>query len=39
MKETVIEVNDVSMHFNLMVERVDSIKEYVMKLVLSLIHI
>lgn len=33
MKETVIEVNDVSMHFNLMVERVDSIKEYVMKLV------
>lgn len=33
MKETVIEVNDVSMHFNLMVECVDSIKEYVMKLV------
>lgn len=33
MKETVIEVNDVSMHFNLMVERIDSIKEYVMKLV------
>lgn len=33
MKETVMEVNDVSMHFNLMVERVDSIKEYVMKLV------
>lgn len=33
MKETVIEVKDVSMHFNLMVERVDSIKEYVMKLV------
>lgn len=33
MKETVIEVNDVSMHFKLMVERVDSIKEYVMKLV------
>lgn len=32
MKETVIEVKDVSMHFNLMVERVDSIKEYVMKL-------
>lgn len=35
MKETVIEVKDVSMHFNLMVERVDSIKEYVMKLVKS----
>lgn len=33
MKETVIEVKNVSMHFNLMVERVDSIKEYVMKLV------
>ena len=33
MKDTVIEVKDVSMHFNLMVERVDSIKEYVMKLV------
>lgn len=33
MKETVIEVKDVSMHFNLMVERVDSIKEYLMKLV------
>lgn len=32
MKETVIEVKNVSMHFNLMVERVDSIKEYVMKL-------
>jgi len=33
MKETVIEVKNVSMHFNLMVERVDSLKEYVMKLV------
>lgn len=33
MKDIAIEVNDVSMHFNLMVERVDSIKEYVIKLV------
>lgn len=33
MKETVIEVKNVSMHFNLMVERVDSIKEYVIKLI------
>lgn len=32
MNETIIEVKDVSMHFNLMVERVDSIKEYVIKL-------
>lgn len=32
MRETVIEVKNVSMHFNLMVERVDSIKEYVIKL-------
>lgn len=31
--EKVIEVKDVSMHFNLMVERVDSIKEYILKLV------
>lgn len=29
---TVIQVKDVSMHFNLMVERVDSIKEYILKL-------
>lgn len=28
----VIQVKDVSMHFNLMVERVDSIKEYILKL-------
>lgn len=33
MKDIAIEVNDVSMHFNLMVERVDSIKEYVIKLI------
>lgn len=33
MSETVIQVKDVSMHFNLMVERVDSIKEYILKLV------
>lgn len=33
MNETIIEVKDVSMHFNLMVERVDSIKEYIIKLV------
>lgn len=32
MRGTVIEVKNVSMHFNLMVERVDSIKEYVIKL-------
>lgn len=31
--EKVIQVKDVSMHFNLMVERVDSIKEYILKLV------
>ena len=30
--DTVIQVKDVSMHFNLMVERVDSIKEYLLKL-------
>lgn len=33
MNETIIEVKDVSMHFNLMVERIDSIKEYIIKLV------
>ena len=33
MKDIAIKVNDVSMHFNLMVERVDSIKEYVIKLI------
>lgn len=32
MSETVIQVRDVSMHFNLMEEKVDSIKEYVVKL-------
>ena len=32
MRNTVIQVKDVSMHFNLMVERTDSLKEYVMKL-------
>lgn len=32
MAETVIEVSHVSMHFNLMVEKVDSLKEYVVKL-------
>lgn len=32
MKEIVIRVKDVSMHFNLMEEKVDSIKEYVVKL-------
>lgn len=32
MSETVIRVRDVSMHFNLMEEKVDSIKEYVVKL-------
>ena len=32
MKETVIDVKQVSMHFNLMIERVDSIKEYLLKL-------
>lgn len=33
MKENIIEVKDVSMHFNLMVECIDSIKEYIIKLV------
>lgn len=33
MRETVIDVKQVSMHFNLMVERVDSIKEYILKLI------
>ena len=32
MNEIVIEVKKVSMHFNLMVERVDSMKEYLLKL-------
>ncbi len=32
MRNTVIQIKDVSMHFNLMVERTDSLKEYVMKL-------
>lgn len=32
MRATVIQVRDVSMHFNLMEEKVDSIKEYVVKL-------
>lgn len=32
MSEIVIQVRDVSMHFNLMEEKVDSIKEYVVKL-------
>jgi ABC-2 type transport system ATP-binding protein len=32
MSENVIQVRDVSMHFNLMEEKVDSIKEYVVKL-------
>ena len=32
MKETVIDVKQVSMHFNLMIERVDSMKEYLLKL-------
>ena len=31
MKENVVEVRNVSMHFNLMEERVDSIKEYILK--------
>lgn len=33
MSETVIQVRDVSMHFNLMEEKVDSIKEYFVKLI------
>lgn len=33
MKDVVVQVQDVSMHFNLMEEKVDSIKEYVVKLV------
>lgn len=33
MKEKVIQVRNVSMHFNLMTERVDSIKEYLLKLI------
>ena len=33
MGETVIKVQDVSMHFNLMEEKVDSLKEYFMKLI------
>lgn len=32
MNEAVIDVKQVSMHFNLMIERVDSIKEYLLKL-------
>lgn len=32
MAEIVIDVSHVSMHFNLMVEKVDSLKEYVVKL-------
>ena len=32
MTDTVIQVRDVSMHFNLMEEKVDSIKEYFVKL-------
>lgn len=32
MKETIIDVKQVSMHFNLMIERVDSMKEYLLKL-------
>lgn len=33
MNETIIQVDHVSMHFNLMTERVDSIKEYLLKMV------
>ena len=33
MKEKVIQIRNVSMHFNLMTERVDSIKEYLLKLI------
>ena len=33
MSDTVIQVKDVSMHFNLMEEKVDSIKEYFVKLI------
>lgn len=33
MGQTIINVNDVSMHFNLMEEKVDSIKEYFVKLI------
>lgn len=33
MSDTVIQVRDVSMHFNLMEEKVDSIKEYFVKLI------
>lgn len=32
MEDTVVRVQDVSMHFNLMEEKVDSIKEYIVKL-------
>ena len=32
MRDSVIQVKDVSMHFNLMEEKVDSIKEYIVKL-------
>lgn len=31
MNNTIIDIKDVSMHFNLMIERVDSIKEYIFK--------
>lgn len=31
MNNTVVDIKDVSMHFNLMIERVDSIKEYIFK--------
>ena len=33
MKETIIHVEHVSMHFNLMEEKVDSIKEYFVRLI------
>ena len=32
MNETIIKVQNVSMHFNLMEEKIDSIKEYIIKL-------
>lgn len=32
MNDCVIQIKDVTMHFNLMVERVDSIKEYILKI-------
>ena len=33
MNDCVIQIKDVTMHFNLMVERVDSIKEYILKII------